>query len=171
MHDEALERLNALPHEQAVVQLLQCCGSHDWAERMAASRPFDDLEALYDTGDRIWRTLPRDAVREAFDAHPRIGERKAAAAQTLTETRWSAGEQAGMQRADESIAAEIARLQRAYEQRFGHIFLICAAGRSAEEMLASLRSRMHNDMDAELAVAAEEQRRITRLRLEKLVSP
>ena len=169
MSSDGLTRLNAMPYEHAVAMLLQCCGSPDWAERVAAARPFDDEDALFHSAERVWQTLPLDAVREAFDAHPRIGERKAAAPQTAAAQAWSEHEQAGMRNAAPDMAAEMASLQAEYEARFGHIFLICASGRSADEMLAALRARLRNDPVTEMRIAAEEQRMITRLRLERLV--
>ena len=137
---------------------------------MAAQRPYRNPDVLYEAADRIWRDLGPDAWREAFDGHPRIGEKETAASQTATEARWSAQEQAAAQQADPGVSAELAAAQRAYEARFGHIFLICATGLSAPEMLGALRVRMRNDPQTELRVAAEEQRKITRLRLEKLLS-
>ena len=165
----ALDRVNALPTVEAVAAFAQCCASSAWATAMAAQRPYRNPDALYETADRIWRDLGPDAWREAFDGHPRIGERKSAAARTATEARWSAEEQAAAQHADAAVSAELAAAQRAYEARFGHIFLICATGLSAPEMLAALHARVRNDPQTELRVAAEEQRKITRLRLEKLL--
>lgn len=165
----ALDRLNALPSGEAVAAFTQCCAARAWASAMAAQRPYRNAHALFETADRIWQDLGPDAWREAFDGHPRIGERKSAAVQTATEERWSAQEQAGAQHADAVVSAELAAAQRAYEARFGHIFLICATGLSALDMLAALRTRMRHDPQTELRVAAEEQQKITRLRLEKLL--
>ena len=166
----ALDRLNALPDAEAVATFAQCCAARSWATAMAAQRPYRNPDTLYESADRVWRDLGPDAWREAFAGHPRIGEKKSAAAQTPTEARWSSQEQAAAQHADAAVSAELASAQRAYEERFGHIFLICATGLSAAEMLAALRLRMRNDPQAELRVAAEEQRKITRLRLEKLLT-
>ena len=165
----ALDRLNALPADEAVATFAQCCAAQVWATAMAAHRPYRNPDALYETADRIWRDLGPDAWREAFHGHPRIGEKESAAARTATEARWSAQEQAAAQQADAEVSAELAAAQRAYEARFGHIFLICATGLSAMTMLGMLRLRMRNDPQTELRVAAEDQRKITRLRLEKLL--
>jgi OHCU decarboxylase len=165
-----LERLHALSHDDAVAEFAQCCASRDWAEAMAAGRPFLTEADLYAAADRIWNELGSRAWHDAFDGHPRIGERKAAAPTTDAERHWSAQEQSGMDRAADGIRSELAGAQREYEQRFGHIFLICATGLSAADMLAALRARLHNEPAAELRVAAGEQRRITRLRLEKLLT-
>jgi allantoicase len=155
--------LNALAASQAEEELLACCGSRAWAARVAAARPFADAEALAATADTVWAGLGRDDWLEAFAAHPRIGERSASG--------WSGKEQAGVAAADPATLAELAEGNRVYEERFGHVFLICAAGKPAAAVLAALRERLDNDPATELRVAAEEQRRITRLRLEKLVRP
>ncbi len=174
MADEAaaVARLNALPDREAVAELRQCCASQAWAQAMAAQRPYRDVHALLDTADVTWHHMGPDAWREAFDGHPRIGERTGAADATATATQrqWSAGEQAAAAAsADESQRASLTAAQQEYEERFGDIFLIFATGKSTAEILDALRSRLSNDADTELRVAAEEQRRITRLRLEKML--
>lgn len=127
---------------------------------MAAVRPFDSDEALFDAAERVWWSLSPDDWLEAFAAHPRIGER--------TESRWSAEEQAGMDEADRRLEESIREGNRRYEETFGHVFLICATGLSAREMASALQRRLQNDAETELRNAAEEQAKITRLRLEKL---
>ena len=161
--DERLRRLNGLPREQAVAELLAVCHSRRWAERVAAGRPYADLAALQQAADQVWTGLGPADWLEALEAHPRIGERGGASAG------WSEREQAGVGAAGDDVRRAIARGNAAYEQRFGHVFLISAEGRSAEEILADLRARLGNDPDTELRVAAEEHRRITRLRLARLV--
>jgi allantoicase len=155
----------------AAAALLTCCGSTRWAGEVAAARPFGEVERLFDEADAIFGSLSDDDLREAFAAHPRIGERAAAsaAAEAAGHTRWSAGEQAGAASADDRVRARLAAGNHVYEERFGHVFLIRAAGRSAEEMLAALEERLGNDPDTEVRVAAEQQRQITRLRLDKLL--
>lgn len=153
-----LERLNALPAAEAEEVFLACCGARRWAREMAASRPFPDVEALMDSADRLWLALGREGWLEAFAAHPRIGESGGA---------WSRQEQAGAASAAPEVRAALVRANRLYEERFGHVFLVCATGKSAEEMLALCSGRMANDPETELAVAAGEQAKITRLRLEK----
>jgi OHCU decarboxylase len=151
-----LIELNDLPAAGAERALLACCGSRAWAAAMAARRPFASLDALLAAADEEWRALPEADRREAFAAHPRIGERGGARSER---------EQAGVRGAAAATLAELAEGNRAYEERFGHVFLICASGRSAEEMLAALHERIGNAPDVELAITAEEQRKITRLRL------
>jgi OHCU decarboxylase len=153
-----LDRFNALPRDAAVNGLLACCGSRAWAEAMADRRPFARPADTLDAADRIWRSLSRSDWLEAFRAHPRIGELASGTA---------AAEQAGARAAPPAVREALAKANRDYEERFGYIFIVCATGKSAEEMLAICRSRLHNDDTTELSAAAEEQRRITRIRLEK----
>lgn len=164
-----LARLNALPAADAEAELLTCCGSRAWARRMAALRPFAGEDALFDAADEVWWALDREDWLEAFRSHPRIGEKKAEAGQTQREQGWSRGEQAGMDAAAEATRRALADGNRAYEERFGHIYLVCATGRSADELLSILTDRLRNEPDAELRVAAGEQAKITRLRLRKLL--
>lgn len=166
---DALERLNALPHGDAVAAFLACCASPAWAETLASLRPFADIETLLARADLVWAGAGEGAWWDAFDGHPRLGEATAAGAVSETGQRWSAHEQAGVRAADADTRAALATAQRDYEARFGHIFLICATGLGADEVLDALRARLHNDAATELRVAAEEQRQITRLRLERMV--
>ena len=166
---QGLDNLNSLPPEDAVAELLKCCGSARWAERMAAERPFEVVAELLESTDRIWWELEPQDWLEAFSHHPKIGEKKAAAPQSSVAARWSEQEQAGTSTADEELLAELGALNRVYEERFGFIFIVCASGKTTEEMIALLRERLHNDVDTEVRVAAEEQRRITHLRLRKLL--
>ncbi|HUP44012.1 MAG TPA: allantoicase [Thermoanaerobaculia bacterium] len=142
--------------------LMTCCGSSRWAEGLGKARPFRSWDHLVEEADAIWSRLSPDDWLEAFRAHPRIGERKAP-------SRWSAEEQSGTRAAAEQTMRRLAEGNRDYEKKFGHIYLVCATGKSADEMLGDLNERMKHDAAAELRVAAEEQRKITRLRLEKLV--
>jgi len=129
---------------------------------MAGARPFPDASSLAETADATWRELSPDDWLEAFSAHPAIGSK-------INLSPFSSEEQAGARGADSDTLAEIADLNRRYADRFGHVFLVCATGRTAAEMLAIGRKRLGNDPETELAIAAEEQRKITRLRLEKLL--
>jgi OHCU decarboxylase len=128
---------------------------------MIARHPFGEPATLLAAADEVWGDLGEEDRREAFAAHPRIGERATA--------RWASSEQSASATAAYATLAELAEGNRAYEERFGHVFLIRATGRSAEEMLAALRERLGNDPATELAVAAEQQRQITALRLERLL--
>jgi OHCU decarboxylase len=166
----ALQRLNSLAPDDAERELLTCCGSREWARRVAACRPYADAADLMEHGDAVWWALREDDWREAFRSHPRIGERRADAGQTEREKAWSAGEQAGMDAAAGETQQALADGNREYEERFGFIYIVCATGKSADEMLGQLQQRISNDPATELRAAAEEQRKITRLRLEKLLA-
>jgi OHCU decarboxylase len=163
-----LRRLNSLSPESAGAELREVCGAPGWAAAVAAGRPFRDEAALAAFAETAWDGLPREAWIEGFAAHPRIGEGDRRAGGEASA--WSREEQAGMAVAAEDARAELARAQRAYERRFGWPYIVCATGRSAEEMLADCRARLANDPDAEMEVAASEERRIGRLRLEKLLT-
>jgi hydroxyisourate hydrolase len=167
----SLDSLNALPPADAEAAFLACCGSRAWARWMVSRRPYADTADLLETADRVWSTLTPADWHEAFAAHPRIGEKKEDGEDRSRRwSHWSATEQSGAAGAHAAVHAELAEANRIYEDRFGHIFIVCATGKSAEEMLALLRQRLGNDPDPELRIAAEEQRKITRLRLEKLVA-
>jgi allantoicase len=158
-----LRRLDALTARRAEAELLTCCGSREWASRVAASRPFATFEALAEVAGKVWDSLGPDDWLEAFAAHPRIGE--------ASPSPLSTNEQAGVAGAGEEVLAALAEDNHAYEARFGHVFLVRASGRGGEELLAELRERLGNDPATELSVAAGEQRKITRLRLEGLMRP
>jgi OHCU decarboxylase len=173
--ENALKRLNALPATEAEAELLACCGALRWVQGLMARRPFGSVAELFAAADEIWGSLGSQDWLEAFSRHPQIGE-KAAAKQIKSEagqqisSRWSAEEQSGAQRNSADVMTRLAEGNRVYRQRFGYIFIVCATGKTAEEMLAILEQRLQNDASAELTVAAEEQRRITWLRLEKLLA-
>jgi allantoinase len=165
-----LDRLNALGEAEAVAELLRCCGSRRWAGRMTDLRPFDSDEELLGAADAAWMGLDDADRLEAFEAHPRIGDLDAIRAKFASTASWASREQAGVSDADDSILRALAEGNRDYEARFGHIFIVCATGKSADEILSLLRGRLGNDPEAERAVASEEQAKIARIRLRKLCS-
>ncbi len=158
-----LDELNGLSRQDAERELLRCCGSPEWATLMAAARPFESVAALRDEADRIWWILGPADWLEAFRAHPKIGAR-------TTNSEWAAQEQARINSAPDATVAGLAQANEQYFSRFGYIFIVCASGKSGEEMLSILRARLPNDPHDELRIAATEQSKITRIRLEKLVS-
>jgi OHCU decarboxylase len=166
----ALQQLNALAPEQAEAEFLKCCGSRAWANALSGARPFIDADALFHKADSVWWSLSENDWLEAFHAHPKIGEEKAAAAQSEQARSWSAQEQSGVENATTETKAALAAGNEEYEERFGFIFIVCATGKTSKEMLAILNERLRNDPATELRVAAEEQRKITQLRLEKLLN-
>jgi allantoicase len=166
---KGIERFNHLPRVQALQALLACCGSRKWVEAMLAERPFPSLERLLEVADTIWMELDREDWLEAFRHHPPIGQSKAKRKQLAMARRWSAGEQSVAQQAGAETLAVLAAANQAYRATFGHVFLICAAGKTGEEVLENLQQRLSNDPAVELRIASGEQRKITRLRLEKLL--
>lgn len=150
-----------MPESQAMKLLSECCGSSRWVSAMTARRPFVTCEAVLAAADEIWTSLDNADWREAFAHHPRIGEQ--------TGSSQAAQEQSGMSGSTGELQQAMAEVNRDYEQRFGYIYIVCATGKSAEEMLAIAQSRLRNDPDTELRVAALEQLKITRLRLQKLL--
>jgi 2-oxo-4-hydroxy-4-carboxy-5-ureidoimidazoline decarboxylase len=162
----SLATLNLLSRSDAQTELLKCCGSGAWAHQMTESRPFPNERALLEESDRIWSSLPRKDWLEAFSHHPRIGEKQLRERFAATAS-WATQEQQGTQGASGQVLAELATGNEQYERQFGFVFLICATGKSADEMLKAQRARMGNDPDTEIRIAAEEQAKITRIRLEK----
>ncbi|MBI5517881.1 MAG: allantoicase [Deltaproteobacteria bacterium] len=167
-----LRRLEALPEDELRARLASCCGASRWLSMVTEAmvkREVTRVEGLFGASDAALDALDRDGWLEAFRAHPRIGEKKAEASQSEQSRRWSSGEQSGMDAASEDTVARLAEANRAYDQRFGQVFIVCATGRSARELLSLLEARLGNDPATELRVASEEQKKITRLRLEKLL--
>jgi len=163
--NQILEEWNGMEPQAAAVAILPCNGSLAWAEGVAALRPLRGVNELLLASDKVWLGLSKKAWKHAFDSHPRIGEHEAKAAteQSLT---WSAGEQSAAQLTDETQAA-LAAANVEYEQKFGRIFIVCASGKTAAEMLEILRGRLANHPDKELLEAGEQQRQITQIRLRK----
>ncbi len=130
---------------------------------MTGLRPFPTLNAMTDISDNLWKSLTAEDWMEAFQAHPRIGDRKSGGA-------WEKREQSGVASATDDLLKQFEEGNRKYEEKFKRVFLVCATGKSAEEMFAELGKRMENSREDELEIALEEQRKIIRLRLEKLIT-
>jgi 2-oxo-4-hydroxy-4-carboxy-5-ureidoimidazoline decarboxylase len=165
-----LQRFNSLAPDEAEEEILKCCGSREWARRTVAERGFANLDDLIAKSDQIWWTLEPGDWLEAFHSHPKIGEQKAAAPTAAEAQQWSADEQSGIRDSTEQTLNALARLNAEYEKKFGYIFIVCASGKTSEEMLKLLRARIGNDAHEELRNAAAEQAKITQLRLEKLLN-
>ena len=157
-----LVELNRLPDARAHAEFLRCCASHRWAQLMAAERPFAHVDVVAALAQRLWWSLAVADWLEAFAAHPRIGDRAS--------TTWSAQEQARAMDTNDAIRSRLAAANRSYEERFGYTFIVCATGKSADEVLAILERRLRNEPGDELQIAADEQRKITALRLDKLIA-
>ncbi|MEP6707717.1 MAG: 2-oxo-4-hydroxy-4-carboxy-5-ureidoimidazoline decarboxylase [Pyrinomonadaceae bacterium] len=166
---EGLQRLNTLSRGQAEAELMKCCGSEKWARQMIERRPFEDVNDLSANADSVWWALDGSDWLEAFSHHPKIGEKKAAAAQAEEARAWSAEEQSRASTTAPEISRVLADANRDYERRFGYIFIVCATGKSSEEILSILQQRMGNTPEQELRIAAGEQAKITQLRIRKLL--
>ena len=179
---DVLARWNLFATESAMSEILPCCGSKAWAGAMVERRPFRSEEAVLIAADEVWRSLAEADWREAFQSHPRIGEssvarlRAAGVGTAQPEMKhvvagqaaaWSQQEQSAVAGADESAKIALAQANQIYEARFNRIFIVCAAGKSPEEVLKILKRRLQNDDAAELQEAAEQQRQITQIRLKK----
>jgi 2-oxo-4-hydroxy-4-carboxy-5-ureidoimidazoline decarboxylase len=164
--DSGLARFNELPTERAAADLSACCASSAWLAGLLAGRPYADRADLLARSERLLAELDWAEVRQAVDAHPRIGERVAG---TGREATWSRREQSGMEHAEQDVRSALVDANRAYEDRFGHVFLIFATERTDVEMLAAARQRVGNDDDTERAVVRSELGRIVGRRLTVLL--
>jgi 2-oxo-4-hydroxy-4-carboxy-5-ureidoimidazoline decarboxylase len=161
-----LRAWNEADAESALAAIIACCGSHRWAKAMVAKRPFGNVADVSAAADRIWNTMAVPDWLQAFACHPRIGERKVAHAAAQSAA-WSRQEQSSVTDTAERVLAELSADNELYEQRFGFTYIVCATGKSAEEMLAILKRRLTSDRETELREAAEQQRLITQIRLRK----
>jgi OHCU decarboxylase len=162
------EQLNQLDLPAAEQALSKCCASPGWVTQMLARRPFAGDSAVETAAAEIWNSLPRDQWLAAFAAHPKIGDPASLRAKYANTSHWASNEQAGVADAAEQTLQDLAEYNQRYEERFGYIFIVCATGKSAAEMLALLKARIGNDADTEIRIAAAEQLKITLLRLKKL---
>jgi OHCU decarboxylase len=163
-----LERINKWTADEARESFKRCCGSTRWSHEMAQALPFESAAVLLETAERIWSGLSEDDWLEAFAAHPRIGDIDMIRAKFASTAVWASREQAGALEASEDLLNELAIGNRQYETRFGYIFIVCATGKTAEEMLELLRQRLSNKTAAEIKLAAAEQMKITLIRLERI---
>lgn len=164
----AHERINTATPEEAAATLLRCCASTRWVERVLTRRPFASFEELQAVAKEAWLGLDRADYLEAFAQHPRLGADPTRLHERFATADWSTREQAGVRSADVATLEALRAGNAAYEERFGFVFLVCATGKGAREVLTLLEQRIGNDPEAELGVAAAEQAKITELRLERL---
>ena len=165
---EAYERLNAAVRDEAAAMLLGCCGSTRWVTGMLDRRPFASRAELHAAAGEVWARLGPDDRLEAFGRHPRIGDKARDGAGPSAA--WSREEQASAASAGADVLGRLRLANAAYEERFGFVFLVCATGKTAPEILGLLEARTPNDPETELRVAAAEQAKITLLRLDKLAA-
>jgi 2-oxo-4-hydroxy-4-carboxy-5-ureidoimidazoline decarboxylase len=164
-----LAELNALPEAEARQTFERCCGCRAWVERMTARRPYRTLNILLGIAYGIWMSLVPDDWREAFSHHPQIGDLESLRRRFAATADLASREQSAVTGASATTLEALAAGNRAYQERFGYIFIVFASGRSADEMLAILERRLTNDAEAELTIAAKEQWKIMRLRLDKML--
>jgi 2-oxo-4-hydroxy-4-carboxy-5-ureidoimidazoline decarboxylase len=162
-----LERWSSLDPIAAAREILPCCGSQAWAAEMAARRPMENAELLFLIADAVWVGLPESAWQEAFASHPRIGQQKAQGEATPEALAWSRMEQSAAVSTDDAVQRALMEGNRRYDERFGRIFIVCANGRTAAEILALLERRLGYEPRVELQEAAEQQRQIMQLRLHR----
>lgn len=164
-----LTELNQLTPAKAVEALMQCCTASTWVDKMVASRPFTDENALRAAADTCWKDLAESDYLEAFDGHPKIGDVNSLRAKYANTKALASGEQSSVNEASEQVLNDLSQGNDDYFNKFGFIFIVCATGKSAAQMLTLLQARLPNDRQTELVNAAEEQRKIFHIRLEKLL--
>ena len=164
-----LHDLNTLPRQQLAEELTKCCGSTEWVKKMLPFFPADDLVELLEDAEEQWWKCSRKDWLDAFAQHPEIGDTASLQKKFASTAEWASGEQAGVAAASQKTIEQLAAANKKYKDKFGYIFIVCATGKSAEEMLQLLESRLGNDPETEIEIAADEQNKITKLRLEKLL--
>ncbi len=167
---ENLEKLNNLSKEEAKSELLKCCGSEKWSEKVAEGRPYSSKELLFNYSDKVWSEASNEDIFEAFSHHPKIGDLESLTKKFSSTKDWASGEQSGVNVATQEVLQALATGNLAYEEKFGYIFIVCATGKSASEMFSILQERLKNEPETEIKVAANEQNKITHIRLEKLLN-
>jgi 2-oxo-4-hydroxy-4-carboxy-5-ureidoimidazoline decarboxylase len=165
-----IAQLNALPEDEVLQLLISFCGSSVWAKEMLMKRPFASTDTLMEAAEACWSTRSEADFLEAFSHHPKIGDISSLREKFASTAHFASGEQGSVASASEEILQGLARGNADYEQKFGFIFIVCATGKSASEMLELLENRLPNSREEELRIAAGEQSKITRIRLEKLLS-
>lgn len=164
-----LHELNTLDKNQLRITLINCCASPAWIDCMVPHFPVEDLVDLIENAGECWYKCSENDWKEAFAAHPEIGNIETLSKKYGDTAVWASREQSGVNTASTETIEALAEANRLYREKFGYIFIVCATGKSAEEMLGILHARLHNAADKEIRVAADEQFKITRLRLEKLL--
>ena len=163
-----LTDFHKLNEEEQKELLTKCCGSSSWVNKMLAAAPFEDLEEVFIKAQSKWNECKKQDWLEAFEHHPKIGDINSLKEKFANTAQWAQGEQAAVAQTSQEVLEALAELNKAYEEKFGFIFIVCATGKSAEKMLSILQLRLQNHPEEEIKIAAAEQGKITRLRLEKL---
>ncbi len=165
-----LHEFNLLSKNELISELTKCCGSTAWVKGMMEFIPADDMVELLEDAESVWYQCSESDWKEAFAHHPKIGDTDSLRKKFASTAAWASGEQSGVGEASENVIAALAEGNRLYEEKFGYIFIVCATGRSAEEMLGMLQARLRNTAEEEIEIAADEQNKITKLRIGKLLN-
>ena len=165
-----IDQFNRLSESEAETLLRQTCAASNWVKQMLGLRPFSSTESVLESAKRVWQSMNEADWLEAFDGHPKIGDPNSLKKKYRDTRAMAKGEQAGVEQADHSVIDQLAEANRIYLDRFGFIYIICASGKSAQQMLDNLLQRLDNSPQQELAIAAEEQAKITAIRLQKTLS-
>jgi 2-oxo-4-hydroxy-4-carboxy-5-ureidoimidazoline decarboxylase len=165
-----LQQLNKLDDTEARETLTKCCGSGKWVDKMNAARPFSNQQDLFDKADDAWQQCSQEDWLEAFTHHPKIGDVESLKKKFASTSDFASTEQAGVNTATTDIINELALYNEKYEAKFGFIFIVCATGKSAQEMLTLLKQRYENLPEEEIRIAMQEQHKITKIRLQKLIA-
>ena len=166
-----LKEFNKLDKEVAIRELIKCCGSFKWASLMLENFPFVSEKDLYKKASQVWKKhCKKKDWLEAIGHHPKIGDFKKMEKKLKETKNWAADEQGGIEKANEKIIKALAQGNNDYEEKFHFIFIVCATGKSAEEMLRLLNYRLQNNYEDELIIAMNEQNKITQIRLQKLIA-
>lgn len=163
-----LHHFNTSTPQHLKEELFKCCGCSSWVKLLSEKIPFTSIEELKTESDKIWFSLKEQDWLEAFTHHPKIGDVKSLAEKFASTKQWASGEQSGVNAATQNVLTELKKLNDEYEKKFGFIFIVCATGKSAEEMLLLLKQRLPNNLADEIKIAANEQNKITHLRIDKL---
>ena len=164
-----IEKLNNLSKENQKIELEKCCGSTKWIQSMIDSAPYSNKGELHENCDRIWAACAEQDYLQAFSHHPQIGDIESLKIKFASTSNWASNEQKGASQASDEILKQLKSGNDAYLEKFGFIFIVCATGKTAKQMLDLLNQRLPNNRNEELLIAAEEQNKITHLRLDKLL--
>lgn len=165
-----LMELNSLDNSLRRVALSKCCGSKTWVEKMLTIFPVHNSTELSEAAEKIWFSCNENDWRDAFEHHPRIGDIDSLKEKYPTTADWAEGEQAGVRKTSRNVLEDLSNANRNYEEKFGYIFIVCATGKTSEEMLTLLQSRLNNKPEDEIKIAMGEQNKITKIRLQKLLT-
>lgn len=164
-----IEQFNKLSDDEAKTEITRCCGASNWVKKVLDNRPYNNKNSLLELAEKEWFNLSQDDWLEAFQHHPKIGDINSLSKKYANTQKWAEGEQSGVNSASENIIHNLAQGNKDYEEKFGYIFIVCATGKTAQEMLDILNTRLPNNAEEEIKIAIGEQNKITKIRLEKLL--